>query len=237
LTTNEYHIGLEEVEPNHWAAFVFELPGCFSSGQNQTEAMAGVRDAVEAYQWWIFRGRDTDLSALVRDSAQEATIEVVEEIAAHPSSEDPDYQVNAFFQDDARPLSLRDIQHWTRLLGYTREDLLAVVEALSVELLNKDIPDERFGSIAGILRHVAGAEQWYCSRLDLVEPGLTLPGDPFKALEASRANTILQLPELAGNGRITELVGEKWSARKILRRALWHERDHRAHIRKLINKA
>jgi hypothetical protein len=234
LATNEYHIGLEEVEPNHWAAFVFELPGCFSSGLNQTEALAGVRDAVEAYQWWIFRGRDTDLGALVRDSAQEATMEVVEEIATHPSSEDPDYLVNAFFGDDARPLSLRDIQNGTRLLEYTRKDLLAAVEGLSREGLNKDIPGERFGSIAGILRHVAGAEKWYCSRLDLVEAGLTLPDDPFKALEASRANTILQLPELAGNGQITERVGEQWSARKILRRALWHERDHTEHIRKLI---
>jgi ferritin len=27
--------------------------------------------------------------------------------------------------------------------------------------------------------------------------------------------------------------GEFWSPRKVLRRALWHERDHTEHIRKL----
>jgi hypothetical protein len=28
--------------------------------------------------------------------------------------------------------------------------------------------------------------------------------------------------------------GEFWSPRKLLRRALWHERDHTEHIRKLL---
>jgi hypothetical protein len=28
--------------------------------------------------------------------------------------------------------------------------------------------------------------------------------------------------------------GEFWSPRKLLRRAVWHERDHTGHIRKLL---
>jgi hypothetical protein len=63
----------------------------------------------------------------------------------------------------------------------------------------------------------------------------SLPEDPFKALEVVRANTVLRLPELADDGRIIELVGERWSGRKLLRRALWHERDHSDHIRKLLD--
>jgi hypothetical protein len=235
VENNYYNVGIEEVEPNHWAAFIFELPGCFSSAQTPDEAIAGVSDAIEAYEWWIFRGHDPDLAALVRNSVQESLIEVTEEIPSYPSAEDPEYLVNAFFQDDARVLSLREIQMTTRLLGYTRKDLLGLVQGLAPEILNENIPGEKFGSIAGILLHVAGAETWYCDRLDLVEDSLTLPDDPFKALEISRANTTLQLPELAGNDRITERVGERWSARKILRRTLWHERDHTEHIRKLLH--
>jgi hypothetical protein len=32
---------------------------------------------------------------------------------------------------------------------------------------------------------------------------------------------------------VATLSGETWSARKVLRRAMWHERDHTQHIRKL----
>jgi hypothetical protein len=89
---------------------------------------------------------------------------------------------------------------------------------------------------AGILKHVAGAEWWYCDRMGLVAfDWSSLPEDPLKALEVSRANTVLRLPELADDSRIVELVGERWSGRKVLRRALWHERDHTEHIRKLLD--
>jgi hypothetical protein len=38
------------------------------------------------------------------------------------------------------------------------------------------------------------------------------------------------LPKLVGDERIVTRVSEPWSARKILRRALWHERDHTQQI-------
>ena len=41
------------------------------------------------------------------------------------------------------------------------------------------------------------------------------------------------LPRLDGVNKIVGVKGEFWSPRKMLRRALWHERDHTEHIRKL----
>jgi len=42
------------------------------------------------------------------------------------------------------------------------------------------------------------------------------------------------LPRLDGVDHVVGLEGEIWSPRKALRRALWHERDHTEHIRKLL---
>jgi hypothetical protein len=38
---------------------------------------------------------------------------------------------------------------------------------------------------------------------------------------------------LATRKGVVTLSGETWSARKVMRRTLWHERDHTAHILKL----
>jgi hypothetical protein len=42
------------------------------------------------------------------------------------------------------------------------------------------------------------------------------------------------LPALKAVNRVAGMDGELWSPRKVLRRALWHERDHMEHIRKLL---
>jgi uncharacterized damage-inducible protein DinB len=211
-------------------AYVFELPGCISFGRTQEEAEIGILDSVVAYDGWLWRGYERDLIHFPTRQ-----VHIAEVFHAYPAGEDPTYLVNAFFQNDARPLTLSDVQDGWRLLGYTREDLLAVVKDLSFEVLNKPMPNnERFGSIASILKHVAIAERWYCNRVGLGSDWLPLHDDPLKALEVSRANMVLYLPELANDARISEHIGERWSGRKLLRRTLWHERDHTEHIRKLL---
>jgi hypothetical protein len=42
------------------------------------------------------------------------------------------------------------------------------------------------------------------------------------------------LPTLEGMKQVFGVDGEFWSPRKVLRRALWHEKDHVEHICKLI---
>jgi len=98
------------------------------------------------------------------------------------------------------------------------------------EILNCPIPGEVFGSIAGIIHHVGSGERFYHQRLDKTVQWDTLPADPFEAIAAARATTNAYLPTLVGDTRITVLVDEMWSARKVLRRTLWHERDHTGHI-------
>ena len=49
-------------------------------------------------------------------------------------------------------------------------------------------------------------------------------------LEMGRARLLEVLPRLEDVARIELRIGEVWSPRKMLRRSIWHERDHTQHI-------
>jgi predicted RNase H-like HicB family nuclease len=48
-----YQLGVEDIEPDHWVAWVFELPGCFASAHTQTEAVATAPAHIAAYFRWL----------------------------------------------------------------------------------------------------------------------------------------------------------------------------------------
>jgi hypothetical protein len=62
--------------------------------------------------------------------------------------------------------------------------------------------------------------------------------DPLFMLEIVRANSRARLPEPAGNDQVVKGDGgELWSARKVVRRMLWHERAHTRHVGRLLGLA
>lgn len=223
-----YRIAVEDMEPNHYIAWVLDLPGCFSSAPTQEGAVIQAPDRIGDYYVWLVSHEPA--LPLVSGPFE---VEVVETFQAFASAEDPDFLVNAFFEADRRPLGYWDIEVGLRLLQWTRQDLLKVVEALPDERLYQSIPGEVYNTIAGIFDHIARAENWYLSQLDLALDRSTLPDDPLDKLGVVRAHTRTQLVKLIGDERITKDRGEFWSARKVLRRALWHEQDHTQHIAQL----
>lgn len=220
-----YPVALEDIEPDHYVCWVVDLPGGFSSARDPERALARAPTRIAHYYAWI-KGHDQSLP----DVSGPFEVELVEEFRAHASSEDPDYLINAFFKSDRRPLSYWDVEAGLRLLNWSRQDLLKVLGSLRPESLHRPIQGEDRDSIAGVLEHVAGAENWYLDRLGLSLEWPSLPEDVFEKLEAVRGNTRTQLLRLIGEGRMTECSGERWSPRKVLRRTLWHERDHTQHI-------
>ena len=226
-----YRVAVEDIEPQHFVCWVLDLPGCFSSERDLRAAVAGAPAAIADYYAWIKR-KDPSLPVVTGPFE----VAVVEEFQAHPSSEGPDYLVNGFFDDDGRPLAYWEVAGAFRLLDWSRQDLLKVVAALSPQELRQPVHDEDRGTIAGVLDHVAGAENWYFDQLDRSVPRSALPEGVFERLETVRTNSRRQLVRLIGDGRIAEHLGERWSARKVLRRMLWHERDHTQHIAQLVRR-
>jgi len=223
-----YQLGTEDIEPNHWVAWVFELPGCYSKASNREDAVANAPLRIAEYFEWL-----SSHNYKAPRVAEPIEVEVSESFNSFIS--EGDYIVNAFFKDDLRLLSQDKIEHALRLLEYTRSDLLQVVQQMSSDRLDKPIRGEVQGSIRGILNHLAWAEWWYFDRLNLAFKEEQMPDDVMKMLEKVRTHTRRQLSQLAGNTTITECIGERWSARKVVRRTLWHERAHTQQIIRYLN--
>jgi uncharacterized damage-inducible protein DinB len=153
-----------------------------------------------------------------------------------------DYEINSIFGPDFGAPSDEELQRCLRWMQHSRQDLWKLVRGLSKEAL--DAEGQSGGpTIREVLQHVAGAEEWYISRLELAPSRVSAPGagseDVFERLEAVRAWAVERLQNLPDEQRkrITVHEGEVWTFKKILRRFLYHEAYHRRQIREVLNLA
>lgn len=233
----QIRIGLEQnTEEGRFLVYALDHPGCFAYGVDEAEALMRMPRAVLDFDKWI------------RDHTSEPWAEftnldfrIVERFTTfnldenyQPATSGQGYQVNAWFLDDWRPLTAEEIEIALKIYRWQRDELLAGYTTLSPEILEKQRSGEHW-NITGIVKHVANAEQWYLSRLGLTE--LTrndLAADPVERLNQMAAEINRVFPTLSGLENVCGLAGEFWSCRKIIRRTLWHQRDHIDHIKKLV---
>lgn len=226
-------IGLENGSEGRSQAWVLGHPGCFSYGVDGTAALEAVPKAIKEYRSWIethtpecwLTGRETEYHLVETWDCYsiDSDFELTQD----------GYEVNAWFRHDWKPLTVEDIQRGKLLLNWGREELLRTVMGLHTEILERTYPKERW-NIAGILKHIGGAEWWYLDRLGLAFPRQEVPEDPFLRIDKVRTKLLEVLPGMADSTQVLGISGELWSPRKLLRRAVWHEYDHIAHIRKLL---
>jgi len=217
-----YVVCAEEIE-RRWIAHVPDLPGCFVSRDERETAIGLVPRAVEEYlEWTAAHG--------LRVSGLSGPMMVSEVVRSWRYEES--YEVNAFFAADRPPLLPEEVEEFERLLIATRDDLDQALDGLEMEDLEHEIPGEQW-PILGVLNHMALAEQWYFDRMGIGLPTQELPQDPLERLVRVRENSLARLPDLGQRDSVVTLSGETWSARKVMRRTLWHERDHTQHIRKM----
>lgn len=218
-------------------AWALDHPGCFAYGDDHQEALIRLPQAFVAYQKWV-ELKAGDQSWL--KDVQNLDIHLEETFTVYAINEnyevvDQGYDVNAWFLNDWKPLTEEDIQHALSILAWSRQDLLALLKDIPIELHEKKFEGERW-TIMGIVNHIGGAEWWYLDRLGLTTLTRTdLPKDPFERLEIVREQLNQILPNLINEEMVRGKEGEMWSARKLLRRAIWHEKDHIHHIYKLIS--
>ena len=215
-----YRVGIEDIEPGHWVTFAFDLPGCFSAGPSREASLAGAPAAIREHLAWLTRH-----GGMVPTAGAPIQLEAVEEFRSFVG--EGDYIINACFADDRRPLTGGEVDQGLWLLDCTRHDLLgALGDAAGIAC-----PEE----VRTTLAHIAGAEWWYLDRLGLAPPREALHADVMARLDLVRSHLRRRLPELVGDDTVVTRSGEQWSARKVLRRALWHERDHTCQIAALLD--
>ena len=230
----QYRIGLENGDENRTVAWVLGHPGCFAYGPDPDSAMQAIPDAIRAYLRWVESRNgapwnDPDAVEVCLDDNWDVYF-----INEEYERVEEGYNINAWFLDDWKPLTSDDVERGLKLLSWSRADLLATLQPLEPEVLAQTYPNERW-SIGGIARHVATAEWWYLNRLGLAFPREQVPQELEIVLPKVRERLIEVLPTLVGSKQVTGIDGEFWSPRKMLRRAVWHERDHTFHIQKLLN--
>jgi hypothetical protein len=232
-----FRIGIENNNDDRTIAWALDHPGCFAYGGDSQEAQRNFRQAAQDYGAWIAAHGESWLD----DRVEVIVEETFDAYFINPAFERTErgketYMVESFFLHDWKPLAPHEIEHALKLLAWSRADLLSLVKELDEETLSRTYPKERW-AINGILRHIGGAEWWYQERIGYPFPEHEedVPTDPFERLEVVRNHFNSLLPKLVGVNRVVGLEGEIWSPRKALRRALWHERDHTEHIRKLLN--
>lgn len=158
---------------------------------------------------------------------------VIERFSAVSLPDAPEYLINACFQDDHRPLAYWDVAVAMRLLDWAYQDLDAVLASVNSDKLARPSHRDRV-TVAGLVTHIADTENWYFDRLGLGLLKEGLPDELRQRLAVVQANTRAQSPYLVENERVMEHEGETWTARKVLRRALWHIRDHTRQLDRLL---
>ncbi len=149
----------------------------------------------------------------------------------------------ATFAPELEPL---DDAYLTFCLGYlraSRRALMAMVAAVPASFLAwRPAPGKR--SVGEILGHVSDGEAFYAVRLEPPEKatarlwadyaGCDLGLDPAGRLERTRDMVLARVDSLGDEDRARvarhDPHAEVWTARKVLRRMIWHERYHARQI-------
>lgn len=226
-------VGLENGFEGRSLAWALDHPGCFAYGPDGETALVAMGRAIPEYIAWL--ERNTAEPWFAPAAIDIRLVEVWEDYQV-----DERYQlapqgtpVNAWFQSDWQPQTVEDVRHGKLLLAWSRADLLEAFRQAPSERIDENQTGERW-SIRGILAHVGTLQWWLLERLELAGvPRSALPKDPLERYEAMYARLTEVLPELAGSEQVAGKAGELWSPRKLLRRSVWHQRDHAEHIRKL----
>ena len=221
-------IGIERNVEGRTLAWALDYPGVFTYGADDAEALIRIPRQILTFESWL--NLHTDQTWVLLDGLD---MHIDETFEVFPVEVDGSfYEVNAFFRSDLIPLSDEELHQAQQIFNWQREELLAGVETLAPELLKRKFEGQRV-TIEGILEHIARVESWYFSRLDFEVPQLDGNSNAIQMLEASAKMTNRYLPELLGFEQVFEHHQEKWSARKLVRRLLWHQRDHIDHIREI----
>jgi len=144
-----------------------------------------------------------------------------------------------FFESERQSVALQEIPAFLDLMACSRMELLELTQNLPETTISRQ-PAPDSWAIQEVLRHVAAAERWYLTRI--LDPAAIPQFKPNRSvwsrLEAVRTLAVERLAGLSEIERsqvIADPSGELWSARKVFRRYLEHEREHTHHILEILS--
>jgi predicted RNase H-like HicB family nuclease/uncharacterized damage-inducible protein DinB len=227
----EYKVYLQVKRTGQTHAHVPALPGCNWLAVSPEEACQQAEVGIRRHLDWL-RRYENDTAP-----CSETVSPVV--VQKHMSTAREGHLVG-FFEYDLQPVRPEEIPGFLALMCCAREELLALTQELPEALLSWR-PGPKEWSIAEVLRHVAGAQRYYLTRI--IHPDKVPVQQPsrsvWKRLATMQALSIELLGELSGeqlSAVVAASSGELWTARKVFRRFIEHEREHTFHIQEILEK-
>jgi hypothetical protein len=217
---------------------MFDLPGCMVTGARREEALAIAPVVVAEHAGWLTR------HGIAHRAGDRVELEIVEEVRADASAAaDGEF----CFADDLVATSAEDIELGIRTMTASRDDLLDVLNACPEAVLNWRPPLSAMAridewkpqplTIREIAADVAGAESYYRRGLEDGKQEHSSDAEPPQ-LDIERMLLIDALRSLSPDDlgrrfepqRPWQSSPEHWTARKVLRRVISHERFHTAEV-------
>jgi predicted RNase H-like HicB family nuclease len=204
-------------------AHVPDLPGCCLRGLSRQDVLNGLPSEIAGYLHWLERHGEP-----LPASGWATAFEVASEAAA--ASPLQSCHQTGLFPADLLPLADKDVARFLRLMRFSRDDLLALLNGLEYGVLIQK-PAGGGWPIRSLLRHLAGLERWYLDRLGLWQD-LPRAHSDFEYMAMTRAYAYDALGTLTPRQRSARIIdgGEAWTARKVFRRFLEHEREHTCQV-------
>ena len=234
-----YPVFVEADDEGLAMAHVLDLPGCMARGSSREQALERLAGAIRDTWSWLRRHGE-----LAPDEGEELRLEVAGEFTGTGPFDPGD--AAALYPPEREPITPAEMEEAFRHMSHARADLLALAGGVTEELLDW-VPFPGHYTLRRILRHIGNADEWYVSR---IVPPETLPPEwaddeemPLpEFLEMSRRTAVERLRLLTETEREgvffptewTSHPEEAWTARKVLRRALEHEREHTAQAREVL---
>jgi hypothetical protein len=236
---------LEHGTTGLWYGRIIEFIGTHARSETRAQLLCDLSDELLYNLKWLESHGEP-----VRGVAPKE-LEVKEEITGVGDLGESGGEV-ALFQFDIRPVSANSVNRMLRHMEFNREDLLTLCEHLGSEQMRL-VPPGKGRSIEGILAHICNAEEFYISRMGadadrLYETRLGMPvaeADEipvFERLRVVRAACVGTLRELVPDlhdsvftrTKYSKYPEEQWTAHKVMRRFLEHEREHIYNIREYL---
>ncbi len=223
----EINLYLETAPRGKTMIHLLDFPGCIVKGITRDDALAHVQEGVFSYMCW----RERHGFSFVEEPY---TFVIKEEVKGGPFN--PGDKAG-FFQPDQLPVSEVERKLWLELMQASRQDLLQIITSLTAEQLNLYLTSPNW-SIMQILRHIASAERFYITRLFAKGelPASKPARNIYQRIGNMRENCVKILSQLSPEQISKKVLSgdEYWTARKVFRRFLEHEREHTGQIIKIL---
>ncbi len=236
---------IEHGTANLWYGRIIDLLGTHVRAANRDELLKNLESELRYHLRWLQRhGEETKIIGAIQWNIKEERGGIGE--LGESGGE------VALFDFDLRYIDQEYLARAIRYMDYHRKDLLYLCSTID-ERRMKEVPSGKERSIEGILHHVCNAEEFYISRFGketdaIYERYLRMPvvdADRLPIMERltvvrnacirtlkeiipARENTVFRRHEYC------KYPEERWTAHKVLRRFLEHEREHIYNIREYL---